>query len=524
MAIYTEIFTVPWRLGATTTNELLLHGTAFSLTYDRLASGPALDYPTLAMGATYTAQHNREMRFQLRDNLSTLLSGRSGTHLAKCGLDVSWIQARFDGDFCKNGYFIFETDTSSLPVGGYVGFAPSHNVIPDWQFGLYAQDDWNPSSHLTLSLGLRYDLETNGANNGYRSPYADVLPFTSSDPRPIDWDNLGPRLGFAWDLQRDGRTVIRGGFGVFYDAYITQFESMEAQPTPYTWVSDPGTTDISQIPVNPDSILPGVIALAPTMETPMTRQYSLGMEHAFPGDWVVRADGIFIQGRNLPMQRSLNTYEFVDESTIVWRYPDFELVTQVLNRGEAETKMLILQLRKSFPQARIDLSYTLADRQATEDLIWSDYSPQVDPSSEDFSSDMGPVAWDERHRVVLAGQLRLPFGLNVGLAGIYASARPYNVVTGNDDNHDNVWNNDRPPGVGRNSERGPDYLNVDLSLKQVFRTSRGEVGLVANVYNLFNRTNYDARSVVINQQAASFGEPLGAYPKRQVEVGVELKY
>jgi len=119
---------------------------------------------------------------------------------------------------------------------------------------------------------------------------------------------------------------------------------------------------------------------------------------------------------------------------------------------------------------------------------------------------------------------RLPSGIS--LKTIYGSGRPYNIATGNDENgdFDLTGPNDRPPGVGRNSGRGPDFFTIDLGLYQRFRIGRGELELRLNVYNLTNRTNLLPESVIGDQRSQLFGQPLAAARKRQAEIGLSARF
>ena len=118
----------------------------------------------------------------------------------------------------------------------------------------------------------------------------------------------------------------------------------------------------------------------------------------------------------------------------------------------------------------------------------------------------------------------LPLDIHTGATGVYWSGRPYNAITGTDDNMDGRQGNDRPAGEGRNARRGSDFFSVDLSVRRVFRVGRGEVGAVASVYNVFNRDNFVSTSIVGNLQSTAFGEALSAFPKRQAEIGLQVRF
>ena len=102
------------------------------------------------------------------------------------------------------------------------------------------------------------------------------------------------------------------------------------------------------------------------------------------------------------------------------------------------------------------------------------------------------------------------------------------AYTGTDDNGDGNWDrqlNDRPPGELRHARRGPDFFRTDLGFRWS-PTLRGgtQIGVIANVYNLFNNTNLIPTSVNVNLLAPTFGQALQAFPKRQMEVGVQVQY
>jgi hypothetical protein len=80
-------------------------------------------------------------------------------------------------------------------------------------FSVFFNDDWRPSPNLTLSLGIRYDYDTQGNN-----PDFDDSPLVG--PRSTDTNNIQPRVGFSWDINNDGKNILRGGAGIFTGRYL----------------------------------------------------------------------------------------------------------------------------------------------------------------------------------------------------------------------------------------------------------------------------------------------------------------
>jgi outer membrane receptor protein involved in Fe transport len=491
--------------------------------------GPMMVFPSVTRGPFFGQGGIGATRVEFKDDFSLALSGGTGDHLLKFGAHLGWHSNDVELGLFHDGLLVFLDDADTAPFlaqrqlnEGVITLGASNT-----QLGFYVQDDWNPTPNLTLNIGLRYDIETNGTNQGYVSPLAGQLPFIRTKARSVDKNNIAPRLGFAWDPSGEGRTVVRGGFGIFYDASPMYPASALERSSGLrsATVFFPGTTDIDAIFAGVDpATAPAQIWPTGDLDTPMTRQFSLGFQHAFPADILVRVDGVYNEARNLMIERNLATF---DPATGVPRYPEFSFIGQIVSEGEAEAKMLMIEASKSFSGGWVRLAYTLADRKNNTDA-WNDFSAQVDPSSEDFSSEWGPAAWDERHRLTATGGADLPHGVSFSAKLIANSARPWSAYTGTDDNGDGNPDgrlNDRPAGEGRHTRRGPNFFRTDVSLRWTPTIGGGgRVAIMANVYNLFNRTNLAPTSLNRNLLSPSFGEALAALPKRQLELSVQVSH
>jgi hypothetical protein len=189
-----------------------------------------------------------EKRFQIRDNLNVI----KGTHAFKFGYDVNFvnIEARFDLNF--SGLFNFGSNACSNLITGCPASAPAFTPVQSYGIGLpsvfiqgfgnpnsavknrplafFGQDTWKVRPNFTLNYGVRYDIELTQTIRpvGVVDPLARIQ-LTAADIDaaqnqlgiqqgfPRDKNNFAPRVGFAWDLKGDGRTVVRGAFGLFYD-------------------------------------------------------------------------------------------------------------------------------------------------------------------------------------------------------------------------------------------------------------------------------------------------------------------
>jgi hypothetical protein len=182
------------------------------------------------------------------NQFSDSVTWTKGRHTWKFGGSIIHRDVNFDqGNFAKGYFWIDDGNYGGMPaptsahgtftgyeesellggfMGGYtVGAFSGYYNTRSWENGFFAQDDWRVNKKLTLNLGLRYDVlswpteENNHMSNFNPATGELVEAGTSGWPTALvntprnDW---GPRIGFAYDLRGDGKTVIRGGYGLFY--------------------------------------------------------------------------------------------------------------------------------------------------------------------------------------------------------------------------------------------------------------------------------------------------------------------
>jgi hypothetical protein len=174
--------------------------------------------------------------FQFVDSLSHTF----GHHVFKAGVNIGKREVNFVQGNDAKGYFVIggvnfpgtgrftgyevselEAGFVDYEIGQFNGLYQTRN----WETGYFAQDDWRVNDRLTLNLGVRYDLYTwpyeihNQQSNWNPATGTLVVPGTPGYSRALvdnDKNNFAPRIGFAYNLRGDGKTVIRGGYGIFY--------------------------------------------------------------------------------------------------------------------------------------------------------------------------------------------------------------------------------------------------------------------------------------------------------------------
>jgi len=226
-----------------------------------ITTNPNLVFPSVQSGANVNVpQQTTERKYQFRDDIS-VLSGKSNMKFG-----VNYIHTKLGGFFFfgANGYQIFffddplviKNNTNGLYPQGFATPGAVNEITfntgsgsteqpPFHQLALYFQDDYKVSPRLTLNLGVRWDANISMLIDQTNNRTMKILAkLNNQRAQAITGSNLArltpsfkefqPRFGFAYDLKGDGRTVIRGGYGIFYDQIfenLTLFSLQQTQPT-----------------------------------------------------------------------------------------------------------------------------------------------------------------------------------------------------------------------------------------------------------------------------------------------------
>ena len=419
-----------------------------------VAEAPQLTFPSLQDGASFRMpQETRQTRIQIADSATRI----QGAHSIRFGGELHRVDAEFRLGVFQQGRIEFVEDFANFDHNGdgavndndllfavtlRSGKPDEALILPDsdnTHVAGFIQDDWAVSDRLMLNLGLRYEFDTE-VNNQSRVDQLNpiVLPFVT-DERQRDFNNLGPRLGFAWNANDSG-LVVRGGFGVYYDRIVLQIQSLErgldgrALPIEVragnVFFIDPNTGRFPPFAPsysNPFTgfILPGAGAsginiIDPHLQNPSVREYHLGLEQQMFGARA-RVDVMHNDGRHFIIGRTVG-----EVYNPVVGGPD--RVVNIESSAKTQYDALLLSLDR--PLARrygFRLGYTLAKafNYANDDQIPFLNGP-VDPN--DLAREFGPTPNDRRHRFVATGQVLLPGDVNlVGLWTI-SSGVPMDIM------------------------------------------------------------------------------------------------
>jgi hypothetical protein len=310
--------------------------------------------------------------------------------------------------------------------------------------GVFVSDDWRVRPTFTLSLGLRYENQTNIDNMA----------------------DFAPRVGFAWAIgggkNKVAKTVIRGGAGLFYDRVsnsvalaelryngTTQQQYMVANPGFYPNVPSLATlaTDLQ-----PSSITKGYAGLV----APRIAQTGLSLERQLPKNTTATVTWAFSRGMHYLLTRDINapladgTYPLAQQYSTnqVMLYESAGLFTQ---------NQLIVNLNSRLTK-KVSLFgfYTLGYANGNSD----GGSPM---NQYDLRSEWGPTRFDIRHRFFIGGSITAPLKVVFSPFITGSSGAPFNIITGNEFNNDQIYN-----------------------ARPAFATDPNAVGVVSTAFGMFN--------------------------------------
>jgi hypothetical protein len=357
---------------------------------------------------------------------------------------------------------------------------PTFPTYSNVSIGAYIQDDWRIFSNLTLNLGVRWDVDTNVFGNN--EPFVPCpLPLSVAPTKRCVWvrtqlglnpnrdlTNVGPRFGFAWDPFKTGNTVIRGGYGIYYDPVVLEVDLLEGlldgrilalsvvggsvcsnvggdcakagakfdAGTPTLLAGTRGGQTFGGPFSGGKTTFPlGVNIIDPDAKHPRVQQFTLGVQQRFGQNWIVSADGIhnfgdhFFLGRNLIDPQNCPG---VPCSFISVTDPLNGLTNLVVNNQPAAKTWydgLLVSVQKRPTRVRFlgrelekwtyafNASYTLSKsfNFANDDQIPFNVNSPVDLAFgiNRLRLEKGYAPTDERHRFTLYGVFNAPYDISV---------------------------------------------------------------------------------------------------------------
>jgi len=501
-------------------------------------TGPEIVRPSSVSGKFSTVPYNMpEKDGQFIYNLSIT----KGTHDLKFGASYLRVANTGSNRNAGDGIYYFSTDApydpnnpATWPFEFYQRMGPSGWNVPDNDVGMFAQDKWSIRPNFVLTYGLRYDVENFFGVLPPQGTLSYYIPADSSAKKVAnDKDNFGPRVAFAYSPW-GGKTVFRGGVGVFYgriplnEAALVINNTLNTMNgriiflyTPYGDVipyPNPPTT--GSIPQTASSLT----LFDNNLQIPRTNQYTFGVQHQFTGTTALTADFIRVVGNHLWTIVNRNA---PDPVTGLRANPNYRNMDTQSSIGNSWYTGLEVTLKNVSPKHYLSLSYTLAK---SIDDIRGDPNAYGVTCSQAINS-LGPSAIrcdqgysnnDVRNRLVASGMLNLPLRFNVSSILSYQSGLPYTATAGVDLNLDD-YANDYAPGYSRNTLRTPGFFEWDVRLAKRFVIhDRFAADLFAESFNVTNKANYN--SYVGGVLSPLFMQPTAASDPRRMQFGFRFSF
>jgi hypothetical protein len=397
------------------------------------------------------------------------------------------------------------------------------------RLALYAEDSWQVTHQLTFNYGLRYQTtwglfdgsgRSEADNPAYVTLQALQIPVVPGLPQNYR-KQIAPRLGLAYSPGHAAKTVIRAGFGIYYDdlaqnGWATAFQGVNnANYTTGTCRLTGGEGTYAL--VGAGCLTGGSGATGNLVGSPYRTPYAIhttgGVQHAFNDHWLASADYVHEQGnhgyRGFPYSGGTNLLSPLIPTNDPTYATDQASVVPNVNVFESDNRSsyngLMLHLQGNMHRFSLVANYQLSKAQTWGCLLGElfDYVDGVCPNQPGTPhagflnafgpGDYGPSGEDVRHRFVLAGIFHIPGGFELSTINQVESARPITIT--NADNTDRIYVN----GAYTNLDefRGTPYIQSDLRITRPFNIKeRWQINPFIEFFNLFNRNNPGANYAV----------------------------
>ncbi len=491
-----------------------------------------------------------ESQYQVADTLTWT----HGKHSLKFGTDVRRVHDNSQNLRTQFGSYSYSSatnyildaltgkgcGTTATPVSCYTNYSQAFGPLgfefdtTDWSG--FVADDWKVLPRLSLSMGLRYEREV------LPDPFANLVNplVTQTAQMPQDKNNFGPRIGFAYDITGNGKTIIRGGYGIYYGRIInsTIFNALTNTGMPgaqRTFSISPSATSIPfpQVLSSPAGAgaAPNVSFFNSNFQAPQIHQFDLIAERDLGWGTTLRVSYLGSLGRELPnfvdtnlaAPTKLITYQVLNGGPLAARGATYTtpLFSSRLTSAFGAETAIFSGANSSYNALAVDVIHRMSHHiQFNANYTWAhalDFGQNESTFSDtndlfsplNLQADYGNSIYDVRHRVVLNAVATSPWK-HTGWLGYltndwtlapifqFQTGLPFSLTTsgnapggvpggGGVNGSGGAF---RIDSIGRNTFRFPNTYVQDLRLSKTIKVQeRYSVELLADVFNLANHTN-----------------------------------
>ena len=523
-------------------------------------------FPSFTWGSDTFMLTQQKIR-EWRDDFSI----SAASHNLKFGADIQNNPLHEDVQGNPSGTWTFATDQlfdpsnlASLrgPINTFTASFPGlirHQPHHYYQF--YGQDEWKIRPTVTLNLGLRYEVDTliwNKDRKNDGSFYPAILPMVTFASRG-DNNNVSPRLGVAWDVTGDGKTVVRAGYGRLFNTIMNGTPGAEQITLLQTAINIPspsypdpyqGRTPASFASTAPQNIS----IVSDDMVNPYADTLSAGFSRQLGADMAINADVVNTKSNAFNASVQVNTPRQsspgIAATPAVRPLPAWGRISQVQSIGWQKYRALLVRLEKRLSNRyQYTLSYTL---QKVTDNSFGATSTGTITDFYNQGLDAGYGNADRRHAMVASGAYLLPGDVTLGMVWTLRSTAPFSARAGVDLNADGA-NTDYVPGT----HKGQGNRDLDIGLVNAWRATRGlgpidprtiskndynrvdarvskaftlggkrRIEAIGQIFNLFGRDNLGGigSSFQTNALSDTFGQLLTAQNRQQAEIAIRMTF
>jgi hypothetical protein len=432
---------------------------------------PRLDYTSFDIQADDTMDFSIDDAYSIEDTFSWFIPNKAGRHDLKFGAKYTYVWISNPNNANANGTYVFghnlafdRSNPRTYPERLNIRVpGPLEYEMIGRTYELYAQDKWQIKPNLSLSLGMRYDLEQTPIDEVDNPLFADRSKY------PVDKNNIAPRLGVVWNPGGEGKSVVRAGYGMFYDRtllgtiddlffankYSRSFTADFPQANP-----DPGPasgqfpseavlliTDPTQLSPSARAIInarypPGsqarntgtVFFDDPDRKQPYFHQMSAGYERELFPNVSLSADYIRMKGKDMFVNPDLNIGTRLNTSRTgpFIRTDPFGVLNPSLSPGEAPyvatVRLLSTPGYSDYDAMNLSLEKRYSNNWSVRAAYALGYSRgvvrgQADSAEFQVGSNLNldkyfaPANVDRRHTVVISGRMEVPKTGGVTISG-----------------------------------------------------------------------------------------------------------
>jgi hypothetical protein len=466
-----------------------------------------------------------------------------------------------------------------FPTVTLLGVNDNRQALRTWAVNGFLQDDWRVARRLTINGGIRYEYNAPPYDAEDRMRIFDLHANqllqvgTNGVPRSgldSDLNNVAPRVGASWDVTGNGKLLVRGGYGIFYDSG-TLIENSALYFNPPYWTLQlfvPSPQPVSlQSPFPTGRAItpkPSINTMDPRFRNGYAQEGSIGIERMFR-NVTTAVRYVTSHGDDMVRKRNINQ-PFPGPGPLDARRPMPGFGDILVVESKASSSYNALQLsaeRRNIRGVEFRAAYTLSrSMDDTSAFLATDGDDNTPQNSRDLAAEWGPSDYDVRQRLVLTGSYEVPPDFQWRwlrrwqASGVFTaqSGRPFTPrVSFDNSNTGNVGGGtfayDRPnivsgPGAGavsyngqwfaiapqytfgnagRDSLTGPGYVALDgMIARRISLSGRRTLQLRLEAFNLLNHSNYQLPDSFVDH--VTFGQSLAAYPPRQLQLAARFAF